>query len=117
MTCCPSCGSELHDQFMWDGLNGVFIANGKAVRFTKHQALVVDAMWKARGRGGIRSVEEFIRKVYAGDINGGPLCTNVISVHLHRIRKKLEGSGYTVPKNEGRPKRGYRIAKLEGASA
>lgn len=110
--CCPTCGAALRDDAVfWDQNAGVLVAGGKAVRFSPRESLIFDALWRSRHRGGFQTREQFIEAAYADDIDGGPESSSTISVHLWKIRRKLEGCGYTIPQNMGMPRTGYRIAK------
>lgn len=113
--CCPTCGATLRDQFAWDGEARTFVGGGIPIRFTKREAVVFDALWRARNRGGIHTLEEFAARAYESDRDGGPESLTTISVHLAHIRLKLKGSGYTITRNLGRPKIGYRVAKTDVA--
>lgn len=118
-SCCPTCGAPLVDQYSFDYERGVFIVDGKSVRFTPAQARLINAIWKYRHRGGIPNLERFAQIAYADLVDGGPDTLNVISIHLSHIRHKLARVGYTVTQNKGRPKSGFRlerIAKKEGAA-
>ena len=110
---CPTCGAELHDEVQWDFERRVFIGGGVAVRFTPTRAKIIDAIWRERLRGGVQSVIQLMAMVYADDPDGGPLNDNVLSVHLHHIRRELAATGYTITMNMGMPRIGYRLAKLE----
>lgn len=111
--CCPTCGAALRDQFAWDGEARTFIGGRNSVRFSKREAVIFEALWRARNRGGIHSLEEFAARAYEGDRDGGPESLTIISVHLAHMRLKLNGSGYTITRNVGRPRVGYRVTKAE----
>lgn len=114
--CCPTCGAALREETLrWNVETRTFVSGAAAVRFTPREAMVFDALWRARHNGGIQTRERFIQLAYADDIDGGPTADQVLSVHLTHMRKKLEGSGYTIPPNIGRPRGNYRIAKEETA--
>ena len=108
--CCPTCGEKLRPQFKWDLDRRVFLGNGQAVRFTKTQSKLIDAIW--RKQGGVQTIDQFMSLVYGDQIDGGPLNCSVISVHLANIRRKLKPTGYTITWNEGRPRQGFRIIKI-----
>ena len=108
--CCPTCGEKLREQFKWDRERRVFVGSGKAIRFTKTQAKLIDAIW--RKRGGVESIDQFMSLVYGDREDGGPENPSVISVHLANIRRRLKAIGYTVTLNEGRPRRGFCIIKI-----
>lgn len=70
-----------------------------------------------------REIFEFIRKhpdcsndaildaIYQHDPNGGP-CSNVVRVHISRMRKTLRANGLDIPLQHGFGS-SYRIVKLE----
>jgi len=111
--CCPTCGAELADQVSYDSENRTFIANGASVRFSPGQAEVFNAIWRARQRGGITSMERLAEVAWADRMDGGPGSYNTVSVQLVHIRSRLAATGYTITRNIGRPKEGYRLTKAE----
>jgi DNA-binding response OmpR family regulator len=110
--CCPTCGHELLDQFAWDLDERTFVAGGVAVRFTKFQAKLFDAIWRMRFKGGIRDREHFMSLVYGDDPDGGSEAFTVISVHVAHVREKLIPTGHTLTLNFGSPRRGWRLVKI-----
>lgn len=114
--CCPTCGSKLVDQKLYDEKNRTFIANGAAVRFTKAEADVFEAIWRTRNRGAYTSLESLANAAWADRVDGGPSCFNTLSVQIIKLRRKLAPLGYTVTHNFGQPKQGYRIVKMEAAA-
>lgn len=114
--CCPTCGGPLRDLFSWSLSERTLIANGMAVRFKPGKARIIDALWRARHRGGgIETLEQFMAAVYGGDPDGGPETFGSISVQLSGIRKTLAQVGLTITLNQGNPKRGYRLVPLDVA--
>jgi hypothetical protein len=77
-------------------------------KITPLQAAVLDAVW--RGRGLPVPTERIFTVMYADDPDGGPSPNAMyrdFKVALHKLRKRLEGSGVTV-ENVGY-RQGYRL--------
>jgi hypothetical protein len=110
------CGGELgDDQLAWDADSRVFIAGGKAVRFTDTLARLFDAIWRSRRRGGLHDREVLMQAVYGHKASGGPEDMNVVNVHLTAARRLLAGTGYTISYvknwNRGQTCAGYNLVE------
>jgi hypothetical protein len=70
--CCPTCGVALNDRLGWSLDRRTFIVDDIAIRFTRREALIFDALWRARDRGGIQNIWQFLQIAYADEIDGGP---------------------------------------------
>lgn len=110
--CCPLCGSGLVDQFAWNREARVFVGNGQSVRFTEKQGCIVDALWRARNRGGIPSLRAFADLAWAHLEDGGAESLNDVSVHVINCRKKLQKIGFTITPNVGRPRQGFKLVRM-----
>lgn len=113
--CCPTCGSQLRDEAFYDVERYVFIANGQSVRFPPALAKIMSVLWQTRNKGGVPNLERFAIALYADRPDGGPEYFNCISVQLNLLRKKIEPLGYTITKNFGTPRLGFRLVKMEPA--
>lgn len=92
--CCPTCGERLQPSLLtWSKTERALIANGNCVQFNDLDTKIIDALWRTRLIGGIRSAERFMAMVYADDPDGGAENFNVISVRLFAIRKRLAQIG------------------------
>ena len=111
MECCPTCGSPLSDHASWNLEDRSLIANGIVVRFTKTEARIFDTLWRWRSRGPVPDREALMQMVYADDADGGPNSFENLSVLLIKVRKKLKGSGFAIPRAYGRPRIGYRLVR------
>lgn len=87
------------------------MANGVAVRFTKTEAKVFDALWRRRSSGAVPDRDALMQIVYADDADGGPNSFETLSVMLIKVRKKLKGTGFAIPHAYGRPRIGFRIVR------
>lgn len=94
---CPCCGRQIDEaaDMQWDAESGTFTYQGKALRLSRIRSLIFDALWRARGRR-IISHQQMMEHVYADDPNGGPESTNIISVQVNHLKKKLAPFGLTV---------------------
>lgn len=109
---CPTCGAPLPKQLeVWDFQCRTFIGGGVAVRFSKLQAKIFNAIWHARHSGGIQTREALTEIVYANDVNGGPIASCNLSQYIRVMRQGLRPTGYTITKNVGNPRVGYRLVK------
>jgi hypothetical protein len=81
------------------------------------ESKMMDALWRARNRGGIMSREAFMAAAFCNDVDGGPLDINAISVRLIHIRQKLAACGFTVTKSTASPWLGYKIVRSETKKA
>lgn len=113
--CCPTCGAKLEKQFAWSDADRTFTTPIGRARFTKIHAAIFNAIWRA-GKGGIHDRERFMEAVYGDRPEGGPEGFNTLSVHLIRLRERLEPVGYTITHNMGNPRRGWRLVKIEEAA-
>jgi len=113
--CCPTCGSPLQDQVRWDVERRTFVAACGSARFTRTEASIFDALWRRRHSGGFATCEAFIASAFADDPDGGPEQPATLSVHLHKIRKRIEPLGFTVTKSSGQPRVGFRLITCEEA--
>lgn len=111
---CSCCGRPLPPKgpFIWDFESRTITGPLGSIRFSERKAIYVDVLYRARNRGGVYSLHELVNAVYADDVNGGPDNTNVGSVHLDQIRKRLEPIGLTISKNQGRPRCSYQIVQI-----
>ena len=111
--CCPTCGSELRGQFAWSPEERTFTAESGRVQFPPVQADIFNAIWRA-GKPGIPDREQFMQEVYGNRADGGP-DFNTISQFLARMRERLEPLGYTITRNMGKPRQGWRLVKIPDA--
>ena len=112
--CCPTCGTKLQKQFSWSPTARIFTTPSSRVRLTKVQAAIFDVIWKA-GKKPVLSQDRFMDAVYGDQLDGGPEHFGTLSIHLMRLRARIEPAGYTITKSTGRPRQGWRLVKLEGA--
>ncbi len=114
--CCPTCGGKIDGQFSWSREERMFTTPEGRVVFTPMHAKIFDVIWKS-GKAGIQNRERFTQAVYGGHSDGGVDGLNTISVHLIRIRKRLEPAGYTITQNMGSPREGWRLVKVQSEAA
>lgn len=97
---CPCCGADVE--------NPPFEVLVSSLGLQKEQADVLYAVW--RGKGMAVPTQRIFDAMYADDPNGGPspeCMYSAFKMRLHRLRKKLEGSGVGIEAVGYR--RGYKI--------
>jgi hypothetical protein len=115
---CACCGRPLPPKGPnWDFKTRTFTTPAGSVRFSPRKAIYIDALYRARNRGGFANVAELMDAVYADDIGGGPDHATTASVHLQQIRRRLEPVGWTISKNMGRPRINYQLMQIERVEA
>ena len=60
----------------------------------------------------VLSQDRFMDAVYGDQLDGGPERFGTLSIHLMRLRARIEPAGYTITKSMGRPRQGWRLVKL-----
>lgn len=114
--CCPTCGVRLkRDHAVWSRKAQTFSANGRTVILTFREAALFDVLWSSRHKGGIGDRDKLFDKMFEGEINGGPLSSNVKSVYMARVRKRIAPTGYTITRSYGQARRAYRLVEIKDA--
>lgn len=97
---CPTCGGTIKDlPTKWLPEARLLFTEGHAVRFSKNEALLIDAMVAARANGtaGGCTKTQLFNAMYGLDPNGGPLSgEGIVAVMLSRMRHALRPLGLTV---------------------
>lgn len=98
---CTCCGRPMPTKtpLTWDLKSRTLTSQIGAVRLSPRKAIYIDALYRARNRGGIQTRAELMDAVYADKEDGGPDDFVTGSVHLNQIRKKIEPVGWTISKN------------------
>lgn len=116
---CQCCGQPLSRSLpaRWDLPAGTFSCAGGSVRFRPQEARFFNALYRSRNRDGFRDPRDLLAAAYADDPGGGPNSISVVAVMTRQIRQKIEPIGWTVTRNMGVPRMGYRLVRLEQAKA
>lgn len=90
MNKCPCCGSQMP--------GGPKVTE---LGFTKSELSIVEKINHSGSKGA--TMGNLIHELFSDKINGGPDGdTNVVRVHMHRIRKKLKPHGFEITWVSGR---------------
>lgn len=112
---CHCCGQPLAADLpaRWDAGSGTFTFAAASVRFRPQEARFFDVLYRSRNREGYRDPRDLFAAAYLGDPNGGPNCMSVVGVMMRQIRMAVEPLGWTVTRNMGVPRQGYRLVPFE----
>ena len=97
-----------HAGLTYDTVGRVASVNGRALPLSAHEIGVLEVLLHRFGQ--VVSKETLVEQLYAYDRDVG---YNAIEVYIHRLRKKIDGSGLIVRTVYGR---GYLIERQETAS-
>jgi len=112
---CRCCGQPLPPDLpaRWDAAGATFTSASGSVRFRPQEARFFDVLYRNRNREGVRDPRDLFAAAYADDPNGGPNCMSAVAVMMRQIRTAVEPVGFTVTRNMGVPRRGYRLVVLD----
>ena len=94
-----------HAGLSYDTVGRVASMNGRALPLSAHEIGVLEVLLHRFGQ--VISKETLVEQLYAYDRDVG---YNAIEVYIHRLRKKIDGSGLNVRTVYGR---GYLIEQKE----
>ncbi|HMK13963.1 MAG TPA: response regulator transcription factor [Burkholderiales bacterium] len=96
-----SCGAGTpcitHAHLSYDTVERVAAVNGKPIELSAQETAVFEALLNRFGR--VVSKEQMVERLYNYDHDVG---YNAIEVYIHRLRRKIDGSGITVRTLYGR---------------
>ncbi len=96
-----SCGATTpcitHAHLSYDTVERVAAINGKTIELSAQETAVLEALLNRFGR--VVSKEQMVERLYNYDHDVG---YNAIEVYIHRLRRKIDGSGITVRTLYGR---------------
>lgn len=87
--CCKFCGNEFDaSTSIWSLETCILITGGFEVKFTPSEAIIFDALYKNVGK--CLSNEKLLIALYGGYGEEPDNSYNVVSINLHKIRKKIK---------------------------
>ena len=96
-----SCGAGTpcitHAHLSYDTVERVATVNGKSIELSAQETAVLEALLNRFGK--VVSKEQMVEQLYNYDHDVGH---NAIEVYIHRLRRKIDGSGITVRTLYGR---------------
>jgi two-component system OmpR family response regulator len=96
-----SCGATTpcitHAHFSYDTVERIATVNGKTIDLSTLETAVLEALLNRFGK--VVSKEQMVEQLYNYDHDVGH---NAIEVYIHRLRRKIDGSGITVRTLYGR---------------
>lgn len=109
MNCCPSCGTELKPdgELKFDHESGVITGYGQFACLTKAEMDVVESLRSAWPR--TLKKEELVDAMYFHDADAP--WPKIIDVFVCKIRKKIDGIGFTIVTKWGN---GYQLQYEKG---
>jgi DNA-binding response OmpR family regulator len=111
---CPCCGQPMPESALtWNHHEGLLAGRGRAVSFGPVTANIFDVLWRAKGRAV--PAEELVARVYANDIDGGPLTARkAVQVLIFKLREVLPAFRLAIVSPVWRDG-GYRLVPLAQA--
>jgi DNA-binding response OmpR family regulator len=113
--CCPTCYRPFETAIEWNAESGVLRHGADRVELSKRQAMLFDAIWRAKD--GLRNRERLVLAGWADDPDGGPEGRSTLSAHINHIRERIRPLGLTITSRSASPSSSWRVQLLSQPAA